>query len=253
MSATEKVAPFPSRMQLAIEGAGRAVRALSVGDAAGVVSFDYDARWIASLSQLIGPADFADLDRRIGAIAPDGGTDIYRALELVYRGLIQQSAAVKHVILLTDGEQGSPAPFPTLVAAMRRADISISTIGIASQGAAAVTLESIARLGQGRHSIVHTATNLPDIFAREAYTFVSQVRGASPIPAKVARRRDRRAHAKSRPTSSRREPMTAFACAVRDASRSGDHPDLVPLANAARLKPARRVALRVRLHHSKFV
>ena len=183
MSALEKSASPATRMQLAIEGARRALHTLSVGDAVGVVSFDYDARWVASLAQLLRPTDIDEIERKVASIAPDGGTDIYRGLEMAYRGLVSNSAAAKHVILLTDGEQGSPAPFPTLVDAMRRADITISTIGIASTGSAALTLDHIARLGQGRHTVVLTPSDLPDVFAREALTFVSQVHSVSPVPA----------------------------------------------------------------------
>jgi Mg-chelatase subunit ChlD len=176
MSATDTGVSRATRMSLAIEGARRALRTLSLGDALGVISFDYDARWVADLKQLSRSRDFDEVDQKLAGIAPDGGTDIYRALELAYRGLQQSQVRAKHVVLLTDGEQGSPAPFPTLVNAMRRADITISTIGIASKSSAATTLENIARLGQGRHSVVSTPAELPDVLAREAYAFVSQVR-----------------------------------------------------------------------------
>jgi len=182
MSATDTGGPRTTRLSLAIEGARRALRTLSLGDAVGVVSFDYDSRWVADLKQLSRAADFDDVERKLSSIVPDGGTDIYRALEMTYRGLQQTPARTKHVILLTDGEQGSPAPFPTLVDAMRRAYITVSTIGIASQGSAATTLEHIARLGQGRHTVVTTPADLPDVLAHEAHTFVTQVRSPTSHP-----------------------------------------------------------------------
>jgi Ca-activated chloride channel family protein len=69
---------------------------------------------------------------------------------------------------LTDGEQGSPAPFPTLVNAMRRTGITVSTLGIGSTGSAATTLQTIARLGQGRYYVTSNARDVPRIMTQEA-------------------------------------------------------------------------------------
>ncbi|HEV2124588.1 MAG TPA: VWA domain-containing protein, partial [Chloroflexota bacterium] len=104
----------------------------------------------------------------IATIQPDGGTDIYRALEMAYQGLRQVSARVKHVILLTDGEQGSPAPFAQLVTAMRRQGITVSTLGVGSTGSAVTTLQNIARIGQGRFYVASDARDVPRIMTQEA-------------------------------------------------------------------------------------
>ena len=56
------------------------------------------------------PADKRAVADRIATVQPDGGTDIYSALDYAHRGLQQVSARVKHIILLTDGEQGSRPP-----------------------------------------------------------------------------------------------------------------------------------------------
>ena len=183
MSATDTESGRKSRMQLAIEGASRALRAVTVGDVLGVISFDYDARWVVDANRIGDSRDVQAADQKIAAIQPDGGTDIYRALELAYRGLRQIQAQAKHIILLTDGEQGSPAPFPTLVDALQRNGVTVSTIGIASTRGAAHTLETIARLGMGRSYVVSTADELPDVLAGEAYTAVSLVRASTPAPA----------------------------------------------------------------------
>ena len=183
MSATDTESGTKSRMQLAIEGARRAMSAVSVGDVLGVISFDYDARWVVNAKRIGAEGDVRTAEQSIAAIQPDGGTDIYRALQFAYIGLQQVQAQAKHVILLTDGEQGSPAPFPTLVNALQREGVTVSTIGIASRGGAAGTLEFIARLGMGRSYIVHTAAELPDVLASEAHAFVSLVRGSAPARA----------------------------------------------------------------------
>lgn len=155
-----------TRMELAKEGAIQAVEALQEGDQVGVVAFDYTPRWTSEVRPIRGPGDVRAVTDRIAAIQPDGGTDIYAALESAYRGLQQVSARVKHVILLTDGE-GTPAPYPTLLAAMRRAGITISAVGVASESGQR-DLQTIARLGQGRYYFSKTAQDIPKIMTQEA-------------------------------------------------------------------------------------
>ena len=168
MSATDTGDRRATRMDLAKEGAIQAVETVQEGDQVGVIAFDYDARWISDMKTIRGAADTRSVADRIATIQPDGGTDIYRAMELAYRGLQQVQARIKHVIVLTDGEQGSPAPFPTLVNAMRRTGITVSTLGIASTGSAASTLQNIARLGQGRYYVTTNARDVPRIMTQEA-------------------------------------------------------------------------------------
>jgi Ca-activated chloride channel homolog len=168
MAATDTGDRRTSRMDLAKEGAIQAVETLSEGDQVGVIAFDYDARWIVNVAPVRSRAETRAVADRIATIQPDGGTDIYRAMELAYQGLRQTSARVKHVILLTDGEQGSPAPFAQLTTAMRRQGITVSTLGIASTGSAATTLQNIARIGQGRFYATTDARDVPRIMTQEA-------------------------------------------------------------------------------------
>jgi Ca-activated chloride channel homolog len=51
---------------------------------------------------------------------------------------------------------------------MRRAGITVSTLGIASVGSAATTLQQIARTGQGRYYISTNASDVPRIMTQEA-------------------------------------------------------------------------------------
>ncbi|HXI15010.1 MAG TPA: VWA domain-containing protein, partial [Chloroflexota bacterium] len=168
MSATDTGDRRATRMDLAKEGAIQAVETVQEGDQVGVVSFDYDARWVAEVRHIRGAADTRAIADRIATIQPDGGTDIYRGMEMAFQGLQRVQARVKHVIVLTDGEQGSPAPFPTLTNSMRRAGITVSTLGIASTGKAAADLQNIARIGQGRYYVTNNARDVPRIMTQEA-------------------------------------------------------------------------------------
>jgi hypothetical protein len=112
-------------------GSARVHQTLKEGDQVGVIAFDYTPRWAADFRTIRGPGDTRAVADRIAVIQPDGGTDIFAALELAHRGLQQVSARVKHIILLTDGES-SPAGFPSLMNAMRRAGITVSAVGVSA-------------------------------------------------------------------------------------------------------------------------
>src|SRR5262249_19454302 len=159
-----------TRMALAKEGAIQAVETLQEGDQVGVVAFDYSPRWVTEVRTIRGPADTRAVSDRIATIQPDGGTDIYSALDYAYKGLQQVSARVKHIILLTDGEQGSPAPFVPLINAMRRAGITLSTVGVSGDigSRAQADMQDWARRGQGRYYFTNTADEVPRIMTQEA-------------------------------------------------------------------------------------
>jgi uncharacterized membrane protein len=155
-----------SRMDLAKEGAILAVETLKEGDQVGVVAFDYNARWVAEMRTLRGAADVKTVAERIATIQPDGGTDIYVALDIALRGMQATQARVKHAILLTDGE-GTPAPFPTLMNAYRRAGVTLSTVAVSSEAGRGL-LQDLARRGSGRFYFTDSASGVPQIMTQEA-------------------------------------------------------------------------------------
>ncbi|MBI3973611.1 MAG: VWA domain-containing protein [Chloroflexi bacterium] len=159
-----------SRMELAKEGAIQAVEALQEGDQVGIIAFDYTAKWIVEIRPINGRGDVQAIADRIATITPDGGTDIFAGMDLAYKGMQQIQARVKHVIVLTDGEQGSEAPFAVLINAMRRAGITLSTVGVSSDigSRAQADMQSWARRGQGRYYFTNSARDVPQIMTQEA-------------------------------------------------------------------------------------
>ena len=167
MSALDTLDRRASRMDLAKEGAILAVETLKEGDQVGVIAFDYTPRWAADFRTIRGPGDTRAVADRIAVIQPDGGTDIFAALELAHRGLQQVSARVKHIILLTDGES-SPAGFPSLMNAMRRAGITVSAVGVSAPENGVRLLQDVTRRGQGRLYTTNSASDVPRIMTQEA-------------------------------------------------------------------------------------
>src|SRR5690606_11541587 len=127
-----------------------AVASLYAQDIVGVVAFDYNAQWVVRLQYNENPAAFAKTLRSIQA---NGGTNVYAGLEMAYEELAQldvADAAIKHVILLTDGQSTEPEPggYFKLVGKLMRANITLSTVGV-GDGHDAALLTQLAQMGGG--------------------------------------------------------------------------------------------------------
>ena len=134
-----------------------------------MVVFDGSAEWVSELGPNTEPNRVATEVRSVSA---GGGTNIYAGLEAAFVALDDPGGAVadtavRHVILLTDGN--SSGGYDELVPAMRRAGITVSTIGV-GDGHERETLAQIARLGGGQYHPVDDPALLPQVFVKEART-----------------------------------------------------------------------------------
>jgi len=158
-----------SQQQLANSAAALAIRTLYPDDHVGVVAFDTAAKWIVQL----GPnTNTGDTIRKVEAINPGGGTDIASGLDAAYRVLNQlktTDTAVKHIILLTDGQSmNPPGGWPAMAARIRAAGISVSTVGV-GDGHDAGVLKALASDPSMYHA-VRNPNSLPQVFIKEAKT-----------------------------------------------------------------------------------
>ena len=157
-----------SQQELAGEAAILALSTLYPDDLVGVVAFDDSAKLIVDVQKNSDPARIAKLVR---SIQPGGGTDIYSGLDLAYRKLApfnMQDAAVRHVILLTDG-QSQQGNYIKLVGQMVKSGISLSTIGV-GDGHNAALLRQLANMGGGNYHPIQNPKHLPKVFIKEAKT-----------------------------------------------------------------------------------
>jgi Mg-chelatase subunit ChlD len=149
-----------SKLDLAKEAVYQASLGLSQRDQIGLVVFDSNAEWVFQLQKLP-PA--IEIERALSAFGPGGGTDIRPGVEQAGGALAKANAKVKHVILLTDGIADSN--YGDLIAQMREAGITISTVAIGSD--ANPNLEQIAQQGEGRVYRVQRVEDVPRIFLQE--------------------------------------------------------------------------------------
>ncbi len=169
MSMTDTLDHRAMRIDLAKEGAIQAVETLLPGDQVGIIAFDSTAQWISPLHTVQSPADLREVASRIATIQPEGGTEFLPPLQLAYQALRQARAQIKHVIFLTDGE-ASEFGLPPLLAAMRQAGITVSTVGVSGDisGSGRAVLERMARAGGGRSYFTNTPDDIPQLLTQEA-------------------------------------------------------------------------------------
>ena len=131
-------------------------------DRVGLLAFDADFEWTVPLTEAQNRDQVAT---DLATLQPGGGTVLYPALEEAYRELAGIEAAVKHVIVLSDGLT-NPGEFERLARAMRAAKITVSTVAVGDD-ADAELMASIASWAGGRTYVTADPRNVPRIFMTE--------------------------------------------------------------------------------------
>lgn len=153
---------FKSQQQIANAAAAIAVRSLGENDLVGVVEFSNDARWVRELAPNTNPDATA---AAIESISPGGGTNIPPGLQLAREALAGVEAAVKHIIVLSDGQSMNADTLPAICQQLATEDINVSTISV-GDGADTDTMFKMAESGGGVHYPVTNPSVLPRVFVR---------------------------------------------------------------------------------------
>jgi Ca-activated chloride channel family protein len=142
------------------------LKTLKNGDLVSVIGFDVQPFVVVPLEPLeqVGPY-FNQLVDRLKA---QGRTYLLPALEEAARTLAQSGAAIKHVVILTDGETGgTPEMYYDLVSTMHhQAGSTISAIAVGRE-ANLPLLQAIAKYGGGVFYQTDSPENLPELFVED--------------------------------------------------------------------------------------
>ena len=170
------------KLEMAKEAAKAAAELLGPKDQIGVICFDETFYWVSQLQSASNKGRISD---EISGIQVGGGTSLYPPMEEAYQSLVNAVSKLKHVIVLTDGIS-NPGDFEGLAQNMASARITCSTVGV-GDGAANDLLETIARIGQGRHFAATDPASLPQIFAKETLTVSKAAINEQPFIPQVIR------------------------------------------------------------------
>lgn len=180
-----------SKLAYAKRAAAAVVHQLKDTDLVGLIAFDSEPFEVAPLRPLAD--NRAVLGADIPRLQPGGGTDFHDALESARRQLVQSRINTKHVILLTDGDTNrGPADHYPLIAALAKADISVTTIRIGDDTVNLTLLHDISGQTGGHFHHVENAERLPELLVQDttqalpqapphAATFAPRIASASQL------------------------------------------------------------------------
>jgi len=149
-------------------------------DSVGVLIYDNSFQWAVNLRKA---DDRPAIKRLIAGITPDGGTQIAPALTEAYQKIVAQSAAYKHIVLLTDGisEEGDTM---TLTKEAVTNHVTISTVGL-GQDVNRAFLEKVAESALGKAYFLNEPSGLEQILLKDVEEHTGSTAVEKPITAKV--------------------------------------------------------------------
>lgn len=151
-------------LDLAKQAALSGVSELRSSDEIGILAFDDTYHWIVPIQEA---SDIERIKEDISSIGYGGGTSIYPALQQAYEQILKSSAKIKHIILLTDGQDGYNQ-YDGLLKQINEAGITVSTVAVGRDSDQA-TLQYIAETCGGRFYYTDVNNSIPRIFAQEVY------------------------------------------------------------------------------------
>ncbi len=175
-----------TKMQLANEGAARAIELLGDNDYVAVLAVDTASHFIVPMTQV--GKNRAEAVARTRAVASmGGGIFVYTGLKDAWGELKKSPAGTRHVILFTDAaDSEEPGEYVRLLEEMRRENATVSVIGLGTPTDPDVAfIEDVAARGGGRFFLNDNAKDLPGLFAQETVsvarsTFITETTAARP-------------------------------------------------------------------------
>jgi uncharacterized membrane protein len=158
MSTDDKV----TKLDIAKEASHLVVELLDERNEVGVMSFDTEFTWDASIQSARNKPSIA---HAVATIKAGGGTDGYPALKEVYRALFDRQALLKHVIFLSDGQM-TRGDFAGLIRRMAKDKITVSSVAIGKDADVQLMFD-IAKWGKGRFYYTEDTFTIPRIFTLE--------------------------------------------------------------------------------------
>jgi Mg-chelatase subunit ChlD len=151
-----------TKLDLAKAAAIAAADIMNPTDQIGILAFDAAWDWALPFRP-VGKGEW--ITDKLAALQSDGGTDMYKAMVEARRAISAKDAAIKHVIVLSDGLTDK-ADFQSLVQELARSGVTVSTVSVGNDADVKLMAE-IAREGKGRGYVALDPQTIPQIFTTE--------------------------------------------------------------------------------------
>jgi Ca-activated chloride channel family protein len=152
-------------------------------DKVGVIAFEAAPETLVPLQSA---ANKTRIRSDIARMQPSGGTNIAPALQQAVLELAQTRAALKHIILLTDGASPPGNIFTELATLMQVERITCSTVAVGREADRSL-LKRIADAGGGRSYFTADPYAIPRIFTKETSSVARTQMVEEPFKVRVAR------------------------------------------------------------------
>jgi uncharacterized membrane protein len=153
---------FPGGNGWARDIAFAALDALGPQDEMGIILWDGNNHWLFPLSKV---GTKGEMGRQIADMNPGDMPGFQGPMQSAYEALVKSTASLKHLIVFSDGDPSAPSK--SLVQDIVNHKITISTVMIGGH-VAPDTMSWLAAEGRGRFWAVDSASELPQIFIKEA-------------------------------------------------------------------------------------
>ena len=175
-----------SKLDLVKEAVIASIEIMNEFYSVGLLAFDADFEWTVPMTTA---GNRRQIAQDLARLASGGGTVLEGALLEAHRTLEAQEAAVKHLIVLSDGLT-SDAEFEKIIKDMVEDSITVSTVSIGSSSDREL-MGNIAEWGNGRSYHATDSRSVPRIFTSETTivsrnliveeNFIPTVRALSPV------------------------------------------------------------------------
>ena len=172
---------FANGNQVARDCALGVLDALGPTDEMGVILWDGTERWLFPLTK-VGP-NKADLGKQVAGMNQGDLGSFQGIMSEAHEALKKSASNLKHIIVFSDGDPG--APTQKLMQDIVGSRITVSTVLISGH-AGPDTMMMMAELGRGRFYNVQYASQLPQIFIKEAAVILKSAIFEEPFTPKVA-------------------------------------------------------------------
>ena len=169
-----------TKLDLAKAAAIAAADIMNPTDQVGILAFDASWDWALPFRQ-VGKGEW--ISEKLANLQSDGGTDLFKAMVEAQRGIAAKQAAIKHVIVLSDGLTDK-ADFQSLVGKMAADGITVSTVSVGGD-ADVQLMADIAKVGKGRGYVALDPQTIPQIFTTETLLISRDLLVEKPVTASM--------------------------------------------------------------------
>ena len=155
--------PFgTTKLDLAKAATMASAELLNPTDEVAILAFDSNWQWVVPFRRAEGGESIAE---NVARLSSDGGTDLLKAMVEGRRALAAKEAAIKHVLVLSDGLT-EKADLLEQVTLMGQEKISVSTVSIGGDADRRL-MTQLAESGSGRSYATVDPRTIPQIFTTE--------------------------------------------------------------------------------------